>query len=384
MSFRIASFNVENLMSRFDFAAARQLEKEKSEKQKPNFFAYEKTELKERPSLLELEDESRRLTALAIDDCHADIICLQEVEDLATLEAFETNYLTPLTKLHYPHKVLIEGNDSRGIDVALMAKRETSNGEKIEILKARSHKKTTFGDAGLYDDVLKKRGVSPDDRIFRRDCLEVDLKIDGQRMTIFVCHFKSMGSGKPGVSGREHTSPVRQAEAQAVRQVIEKKFGENRAHKMRWVICGDLNDYVERIAIEGDLRSGYSFKQAVEPESALSPLFDDDFCVNLLERREADNRWTLYYASRPPRGTEKTNSLQTEPAVHQLVQLDYLLASPKLAKTNDRALPHIVRQGQPMRTVFPGGQKVDRYPSTGWNRPKASDHCPVAITLKMV
>ncbi|MCJ8311128.1 MAG: endonuclease, partial [Rhizobiaceae bacterium] len=50
---------------------------------------------------------------------------------------------------------------------------------------------------------------------------------------------------------------------------------------------------------------------------------------------------------------------------------------------NERALPHIVRQGQPHRAVFPPNQDVDRYPRTGWDRPKASDHCPVAVTLKI-
>jgi len=66
-----------------------------------------------------------------------------------------------------------------------------------------------------------------------------------------------------------------------------------------------------------------------------------------------------------------------------LVQLDYLLASPALAKLNPKAIPDIIRNGQPYRTIFPFGQEADRYPRTGWDRPKASDHCPVAITLKI-
>jgi predicted extracellular nuclease len=65
------------------------------------------------------------------------------------------------------------------------------------------------------------------------------------------------------------------------------------------------------------------------------------------------------------------------------VQLDYLLASPSLANRNAEALPDIVRNGQPYRTVFPKGQDVPRYPRTGWDRPKASDHCPVAVSLDL-
>ena len=48
---------------------------------------------------------------------------------------------------------------------------------------------------------------------------------------------------------------------------------------------------------------------------------------------------------------------------------------------NAKAVPDIVRGGQPWRTPFPPGQEVERYPRTGWDRPKASDHCPVAVTL---
>jgi len=65
-------------------------------------------------------------------------------------------------------------------------------------------------------------------------------------------------------------------------------------------------------------------------------------------------------------------------------QLDYILLSPALARTNARQMPDIVRNGQPYRTIFPPGQEVERFPRTGWDRPKASDHCPVAITLDMV
>ena len=46
-------------------------------------------------------------------------------------------------------------------------------------------------------------------------------------------------------------------------------------------------------------------------------------------------------------------------------------------------LPEIVRYGQPFRTPFPVGQLVERYPRTGWDRPKASDHCPVVMELQL-
>ncbi len=50
---------------------------------------------------------------------------------------------------------------------------------------------------------------------------------------------------------------------------------------------------------------------------------------------------------------------------------------------NAQRKPEIIRNGQPFRTVFPPGQEVERYPRTGWDRPKASDHCPVVMTLDL-
>ncbi len=372
MSVRIATFNVENLMARFDFAMWRKTKQEN--------YLHRRHDVKQRALLMAHEDDSRQMTSLAIADCHADIMCLQEVEDLHTLEEFETDYLAPITGLVYPHKVLIEGNDGRGIDVALMARDKTADGETIEILKVTSHKKRTFGDLGVHNTDLQALGYDKNERIFRRDCLEVDLRIGGKRMTVFVCHFKSMGSSKDGVEGRKYTMPVRLAEAKAMRRIVEKKFGTERTPNMRWMICGDLNDYTERLVVGGDKRRGYKFESKIEPESGLEPLFIDRFSVDLIKRREVDNRWTLYHAA----GDAKNAREPEVREVRHLVQIDYLLASPALADGNAGALPHIVRQGQPMRTVFPPKQDVDRYPRTGWDRPKASDHCPVAVTLKMV
>ncbi|ENR21772.1 endonuclease/exonuclease/phosphatase family protein [Brucella suis] len=99
-------------------------------------------------------------------------------------------------------------------------------------------------------------------------------------------------------------------------------------------------------------------------------LLGDGFAVNLVERRPVMDRWTLYHT----RG----------PLERHLCQLDYIMASPAFAAKNEHAVPDIIRRGQPWRTIFPPEQNVDRYPRTGWDRPKASDHCPVSVTLNMV
>ncbi len=380
MSVRIATFNVENLMARFDFSGWRNNMRRDRSMGARDIKSEQDYKLIEQARVIAYEDDARQMTALAIADCHADIVCLQEVEDLKTLEAFEQNYLLPMTGLTYPQKVWIEGNDGRGIDVALMARNKAANGDTIRIDKVKSHAKRTFGELGVHNARLEEMGYEANERVFRRDCLEVNLRIGNRRSTVFVCHFKSMGSSRDGLSGRDYTMPVRIAEAQGVRNIIEKKFGSERAPRMRWLVCGDLNDYTQRLTISGNKRTGYGFDMLEESTSGVDPLMQDGFSVDLVKHREGENRWTLYYAA----GESQSSRDPESRPVRHLVQLDYILASPALAENNRKALPHIVRQGQPMRTVFPQGQDVDRYPRTGWDRPKASDHCPVAVTLKMV
>ena len=84
--------------------------------------------------------------------------------------------------------------------------------------------------------------------------------------------------------------------------------------------------------------------------------------MNLVDNLPAAERWTHYYP--------------TERSFHQL---DYLLASPSLAAKNPGVQPTIVRTGQPYRV--PGIEALPRYPRIGFDRPKSSDHCAVAVTL---
>ena len=380
MSVRIATFNVENLMERFDFSGWRKaVLSDRAQVSEKHRLARDH-ELLEQARVIAYEDDSRQMTALAIADCQADIICLQEVENLDALESFEKNYLLPMTGLSYPQKEWVQGNDGRGIDVAIMARKESASGEKIELLSIESHANRTFGDMGVHNQALEDMGFEASERLFRRDCLEVNMRVGGKKMTLFVCHFKSMGSSKEGLSGRSYTMPVRVAEAEGVRRIIEDKFGVERTGKMRWLICGDLNDYTERLAIEGNKQAGYRFKLLVEKYSGLDPLFRGGFGKDLVKRRADQDRWSLYYAAGESRNTRDP---EARPVRH-LVQLDYFLASPAIVKANKEVIPDIIRNGQPYRTVFPPGQDVDRYPRTGWDRPKASDHCPLAVTLKIV
>ncbi len=369
MPVRIATFNAENLMNRFDFSGYRnQLQQDRV---LTLYDIRDEAEYRqmEMARSIGITDDTRQLSAQAIAEADADILCLQEVDNLEALRAFEYGYLFKMMGAGYREKYLTSGNDSRGIDVALMLKPETRNGLPIEFVRMQSHAHHTFEEFGLHTAQLGALGINPSDRIFRRDCLEVDVRVGGMALTLYCVHFKSMGPPRNGFSGREATMPVRHAEALAVRRIIEQRFGGGNAARKRWAILGDLNDYAERVVISGDKRGGYGFEVVREEGSSVDRFTGDGFAVNLVERRAEMDRWTLFHT----RG----------PQERHLCQLDYLLVSAALAKANPHAVPDIIRNGQPWRTPFPPGQDVERYPRIGWDRPKASDHCPVVVSLDM-
>ena len=88
----------------------------------------------------------------------------------------------------------------------------------------------------------------------------------------------------------------------------------------------------------------------------------DGFGQNLLDAIPEEDRWTHYYAGE----RHKT-------------QLDYIIASPALA-AKLVGTPEIIRAGMPERVP---NLDIKRYPRTGWDRPKASDHCPVVAEFNI-
>lgn len=369
MSLRLATFNVENLMNRFDFSGYRnQLNEDRT---LALFEIHNEAEYRmlEQARAIAQSDDMRQLSALAIAATRADIICLQEVDNIEALKAFEYGYLFKMVGQGYRQKYTTSGNDSRGIDVAVMMRTETADGQPIEFVRMTSHAYVTYEQFGLHTPELAALGNEPNERVFRRDCLEIDVTVGGKPLTLYLVHFKSMGPPRNGLDGRQASMPVRIAEAQAVRRIIEERFGKDHAADKCWAICGDMNDYRQRVVIGGDSFSGYNFDVVDDAQSCLNVLMAGGFCENVVERRPEMDRWTLYHT----RG----------PQERHLCQLDYILLSKSLATSNATAVPDIVRNGQPFRTPFPAGQEVERFPRVGWDRPKASDHCPVAVTLDL-
>jgi len=372
MRLRIATFNVENLVSRNRYGAQDRPDTAPA----LSLFDFPQGEAREnaeRSVAVALEDDKRQMTALAIAEARADILALQEVDNLGVLAPFFANYVHTCSDIRYGHQRLVEGNDRRGIDVAFAARRDLVPDGKA--VKVRSHHEATFGDLDLLTGDLTGFGIKPDDRVFNRNCLEVSLTWPDRELTVFVCHMKSMDHWRP--EGRRVTNMFRDAEARAVRRIVEQRFGDA-WRDANWVVAGDLNDYRERIMPGG----------RVEPSlpSGLDPLFDD-FAVNPIANLPPLQRWTYFH-----RGRDNGDGAE-DAAADQHVQLDYVLLSPALAAANPSPPVEIIRRGLPYRAPLDPAApdrsiaylstRADRYPRVGWDRPKASDHCPVVVEIEV-
>lgn len=385
--FRLATFNVENLYSRPNFWDPQKFH----DQQVGNVFFEDKAEatLARRLSEATLSDEKCQLTALALLAANADIIALQEVDNEEALRSFREHYIKKLEGPHvaqamksaifaeprlsperirkareaainavnYRYLKVFDGNDRRGIDIGLLS--------RIGWQDIRSNAALTYADVDVWPEGMDDyregpphapRKVERHDRVFKRDVVEADFIIDGRPFTLFCCHFKSM------TGGRIATRVVREAEALALRRRIEQRFEDHRGGPAaaNWAICGDLNDFYE---IDGS-RILRDYVTGEDAPSALLPLVEDGFAVNLMERRAPEDRWTTYHAP------DDSYS-----------QLDYILLSPRLAAANPEAVPEVIRIGQPYRAQRYAGPRL---PRVGWDRPKSSDHAPVVVEIRLI
>ncbi|MGE0489412.1 MAG: endonuclease/exonuclease/phosphatase family protein [Vulcanimicrobiota bacterium] len=164
------------------------------------------------PSRGTTEKPDRELRALAavIANSKADVVALQEVENIDVLNKFLQDFMPE----QFQHAVLVEGNDGRGIDVAVIS--------KFDITNVVSHKENRFP---------KPDGSGQTD--FSRDLLRVDLQVGQYPLSVYTTHLKSKRGG-------EESTVQRQAEANEVRRILEQEMGNFEGKN--FVVTGDLND----------------------------------------------------------------------------------------------------------------------------------------------
>jgi endonuclease/exonuclease/phosphatase family metal-dependent hydrolase len=167
-----------------------------------------------------------RNTARVIRDVGADIIALVEVESRPVLRDFNAALLPAVEAAPYDHVMVIDGNDSRGIDVGLMSR------APWPIESIRSH----------VDD------ADADGLIFSRDCAEYRFTMPGGGpLLMMVNHFKSK-LGMPAQSDLR-----RRAQAARVRAIYEERRGQG----IDFIaIVGDFNDSPDRPPLQPLLGEG--------------------------------------------------------------------------------------------------------------------------------
>lgn len=168
---------------------------------------------------LELRDEpvdevAMRNTARVIHDLQAEVLAVIEAESRPVLEQFNQQLLKAVGGQPFRHVMVIDGNDSRGIDVGLLT------GENHPIGTMRSH----------VDD----RDSKGND-IFSRDCPEYAIGLPGGgTLWVLVNHLKSKGYGTQDSSDRK-----RKLQAAQVKAIYEARLA---AGDELVAIVGDFND----------------------------------------------------------------------------------------------------------------------------------------------
>ncbi len=308
----IATFNCENLFRRFKFSTT--LTKPQVDNAVENGFIVNRALFETVPQ------PERKLTARMIKDTNADIIALQEVENLDTLKNFCSEHNLSSA---YPYKLLIDGNDPRLIDVAVLS--------KIPFTKVNTHQ------------YLKN---SKKDWVFSRDCLELEFVIDEKPFTLFINHLKSMFDRADPVNGRAKTADKRKEQVSALLRILLDRFGRKNS-TAAFAMVGDFNDYPS-----GD--------------SSLKELFETKWLSNVVDLLPVEERWTHFW----------DNNKLSE--AERYCQLDYLWMSKGIMKLNAGTLPIINRKGLSKKAKHPVIGK--RYPEIEESTKviAASDHCSVA------
>ncbi|MDP7061945.1 MAG: endonuclease/exonuclease/phosphatase family protein [Planctomycetota bacterium] len=172
------------------------------------------------PSFVAPERQQR--VSDAIHAMNPDVLCLQEVENRALLEKFNNAYLSDLGY----QVVLFEGNDKRGIDVALLS--------RLPIESVTSYRHLRFQDAEGREQK------------FRRDLLRV--RIGGKlNADAYIVHLKSQHGGK-------NADVIRTSEARAAANIIAAEMAVDADY--RGFICGDFNEVPEEATIQEFVKIG--------------------------------------------------------------------------------------------------------------------------------
>lgn len=161
----------------------------------------------------EVNEVATQNTARVINDINADILGIVEAESRPALVRFSQNVIgDAIGGAPYAHAMLIDGNDDRGIDVAVYTR------AGFDIVSMNSH----------VDD------EDETGKVFSRDCATYEIKTPSNRKVhVLVNHFKSKGFGSFAASDEK-----RRRQAARVRKIYDHLRETNDLV----AVLGDLND----------------------------------------------------------------------------------------------------------------------------------------------
>jgi endonuclease/exonuclease/phosphatase family metal-dependent hydrolase len=161
-----------------------------------------------------INERATRNSAQVVRDINPDVIAVIEAENRQALMQFSGKLMPAVGAAPFEQVMLIDGNDERGIDVGLMAKKS------FEIGWMRSH----------VDDMDERN-----QRVFSRDCPEYSIWApSGAIVWLLVNHFKSKGYGT-----RDGSDARRARQAKEVARIYERLKKEGAEYI---AVLGDLND----------------------------------------------------------------------------------------------------------------------------------------------
>ncbi len=232
MKIKVGTFNLNNLFSRFNFAANIAKMKDHDAALTVRYEFTDETQFRIRKykgKLVKGKDaKDRAKVAARVLDMDLDVLAVQEVENIDILKEFNREDLSGL----YPHIILIEGNDKRLIDVAVMS--------KLPLGAVTSHQRATHP-------------TSPNSLLFGRDLLQIDVWNQSRTVrlfTLFNNHLKSnYVPWNDDGNGQAKNIARRIKQTEGIQNIVTTEMRSD----SRFIITGDMNDTPDAVSLSAML-----------------------------------------------------------------------------------------------------------------------------------
>lgn len=261
MDVTVGTFNLNNLFSRFNFRAeVEAILPNGQDGQLTSTYVFEDPEKVRirtyKGKLVKgISHEEQVTLARRIVGMDLDVLAVQEVEDIDTLRFFVARHLGE----SYRHLSLIEGNDPRLIDLAVLSK-------------------FPVGAVTSWQHAVHPE--EPGERVFSRDLLEVDIldprDPDRPLLTVFNNHLKSqfVEHTMDPLAGKALADRRRTLQAQTIARIVAARTRPDG----RFIVLGDMNDTPESATLAplAAPSAQLTLKEALaSPEETREPKPDD-------------------------------------------------------------------------------------------------------------